>query len=60
MHLVGLTPQALVAATHTEDDPLNPAGKFTVIDGVFAPVAMVAPAGTDQLYPDAPTTAGTE
>jgi hypothetical protein len=60
LHLVGLVPQELVAATHTVDDPANDAGKFTVIDGVFAPVAMVAPAGTDQLYPVAPATAGTE
>ena len=49
LHLVVLTPQALVAATHTELAPENPAGKFTVIDGVLAPVAIVAPAGTVQL-----------
>jgi hypothetical protein len=60
LHLTTLTPQTLVAATHTDDDPVNPTGKFTVIEFVFVPVAMVAPAGTDQLYPDAPATAGTE
>jgi hypothetical protein len=49
LHLVVLTPQALVADTHTELAPENPAGKFTVIDGVLAPVAIVAPAGTVQL-----------
>jgi hypothetical protein len=60
LHLAALAPQALVAVTHTDDDPVKGVGKFTVIDGVFAPVAMVALAGTVQLYPVAPGTAAIE
>lgn len=62
MHFTALAPQELVAVTHTEFDPVNGVGKFTVIDGLFAPVAIVAPAGTVQIYPvgNAPGTAGTE
>ena len=60
LHLEELAPQALVAVTHTDDDPLYGFGKFTEIEGLFAPVTMVAFAGTVQLYPDAPGTAGIE
>ena len=60
LHLAALAPQALVAVTHTDDDPVKGVGKFTVIDGLFAPAVMVALAGTVQLYPDAPRTAGME
>jgi hypothetical protein len=60
LHLAALPPQALVVVTHTDDDPVKGAGKFTVIDGLFAPAAIVALAGTVQLYPAAPGTAGME
>ena len=60
LHLEALAPQALVVVTHTDDDPLYGVGKFTVIDGLFAPEAMVALAGTVQLYPVAPGIAGME
>ncbi len=60
LHLAALVPQALVADTHTDGDPLYGFGKFTVIEVLLAPVAMVAFAGTVQLYPVAPGTAGME
>ena len=60
LHLTALVPQALAVVTHTVDVPLYGVGKFTVIDGLFVPVAMVAPEGTVQLYPVAPATAGME
>jgi hypothetical protein len=60
LHLTALAPQALVVVTHTDDDPLYGVGKFTVIEGLFAPLAMVAFAGTVQLYPVAPGTAAIE
>ena len=60
LHLAALAPQALVVVTHTEEDPVYGVGKLTVIDGLFAPAVMVALAGTVQLYPDAPRTAGME
>ena len=60
LHFTALAPQALVAVTHTEFDPVYEVGKFTVTDGVFAPAEMVALAGTVHVYPDAPVTAGTE
>ena len=60
LHLEALAPQALVAVTHTDDDPLYGVGKLTVMDGLFAPVAMVKFEGTVQLYPVAPGTAGIE
>ena len=49
LHLTALAPQALVVVTHTDDDPLYGVGKFTVMEGLFTPVAMVAFAGTVQL-----------
>ena len=60
LHFTALVPQALVVVTHTVDVPLYGVGKSTVMDELFAPVAMVALAGTVQLYPDAPATAGME
>ena len=60
LHLAALAPQALVVVTHTEEDPVYGVGKLTVIDGLFAPAVMVPLAGTVQLYPDAPRTAGME
>ena len=59
LHLVPLDAQGLVAATQIV--PVEyAAGKFTVMEFVFVPDAMVAPEGTVQLYPDASVTAGTE
>ena len=60
LHLTALVPQALVVVTHTVEVPLYGVGKFTVMDGLFVPVAIVALAGTVQLYPVAPGTAGME
>ena len=60
LHFTALAPQALVVVTHTEEDPVYGVGKLTVIDGLFAPAVMVPLAGTVQLYPDAPRTAGME
>ena len=60
LHLIALVPHALVVVTQTVDVPLYGVGKFTVMDGLFVPVAMVALAGTVQLYPVAPATAGME
>src|SRR6185436_6960298 len=59
LHRAALVPQALVADTHTGVAPVYGLGKFTVILGVFWPLAMVVPAGVVQLYPVAPVTAGT-
>jgi hypothetical protein len=60
LHLTTLDPQGPVADTQTDGAPVKGFGKSTAMDGVFAPVAKVAPAGTVQLYPVAPAMAGTE
>jgi hypothetical protein len=60
LHLWMLDPHGPVAVTHTDGAPVKGVGKFTVTEGVLAPLAKVAPAGTVQLYPVAPVTAGME
>ena len=52
-----LFPHELNGVTEIVPDTALPE-KLTVIEFVFDPEAMVAPAGSDQLYPVAPLTEG--